>query len=453
MRVLILLPYDDYIRYYVQTGAFAALQAEHECHFAVSDHCKQVDVVRALPGFAGVIATDEATDAAHYELFNVLTWRHRRRSKTFAYRFSRLYRSYPNDSVVHIGKNLAGLRQAAKYVLLGNRVVAPHAIPRLIDRLPINADLARIVEEVAPDVAVFPCSAHDAMGNDVVRLAEKHGFESLFLVDNWDNLSSKSLFWAVPDHLCVWGEQSREHAERIHGIPRERVSLIGTPRFEAYYSVDKRTVTPPYPFRYVLFCGAALAFDELGALHRLDDELERHPDVYGDLKIVYRPHPRRQARLSPDVFHEKDFRRVVLDEQLAESYYRGDFYFQPKLDYYPRLLAGAELVVCPLTTMLIESLLCGTPVLAITYDDGIHYTSPHNAYRYYLHFEGIERIAGLRLNRDADALGSDLRALVASPPRPTRAEIEASLQYFLYKDERSYGRRLADTVAAIASMR
>ena len=57
------------------------------------------------------------------------------------------------------------------------------------------------------------------------------------------------------------------------------------------------------------------------------------------------------------------------------------------------------------------ALLCGTPVLALTYDDGIHYTSPHNAYRYYLHFEGIERIKGLNERARTNLLGLKLSNL------------------------------------------
>ena len=170
----------------------------------------------------------------------------------------------------------------------------------MIRRLGVNADLERVLREVRPDLVLLPCSAYDPIGNDLARLAPSLGFKTLFLVDNWDNLSSKSIFWAKPDFLGVWGEQSRDHAERIHDIGRERVFLLGTPRFESYYAVDKTSPgTKAYPFPYILFCGSALAFDELSALRLLDDELSRRPDLYGGTKVVYRPHPAAPGAIVP----------------------------------------------------------------------------------------------------------------------------------------------------------
>jgi hypothetical protein len=451
VKLLIVLPYDEYLRNYLQTGAFRELERSHECFYAVTDRCMGSEAVRALAGFVGTIKIDKRADKQHYELFNVLTWRHRKRSRTFYYRFSRFYKTYPNTKPLHVLRNLKGALQASKYVALGNRWAGRLAIPWLTRRIAVNADLERIAREVRPDIALLPCSAYDPLGNDVARLGKSLGFKTLFLVDNWDNLSSKSIFWAAPDFLGVWGEQSREHAAQIHSIDRGRVVLLGTPRFEAYYQVVKERVKSPYPFPYILFCGAALAFNELEALTLLDQELERNAATYGDLKIVYRPHPYRQERLCPDRFRQQDYRHVVLDQQMAATYYERGYPAPMALDYYPALLASAKAVVCPLTTMLVEALICRTPVLAIVYDDGLHYTSPHNAYRFYLHFEGLERMVGLELNRERARLGENLRSLISNLPVLEREHVDASLEYFIHRDSRTYAQRLVAAVDEIGA--
>jgi hypothetical protein len=453
MRVLIVITWDGFSRNYVQTGAFHRIQDDHECLFLFTDRCSVSNEMHDLPGFRGTITIDDRAEKKHYDLFNVLTWRFRHRSRTFRFRFSRLYRTYRLTTMRNVFRNARGLLRASRFVLLGNRFVGWFSIPLMIRRLPVNADLSRAVREIEPDLVLMPSAAYEPIGNDLVRLGREQGFRTMFLIDNWDNLSSKSIFWAAPDFLGVWGQQSREHAATIHDFPPTRVFLLGTPRFEGYYRAREMRTTGPYGFPYVLFCGAALAFDELTALHRLDDELARHTDVYGQLRIVYRPHPYRQARLSPDEFREDDFRRVVLDAQVADAYIRRDDAFQPSLDYYPSLLVGAQLVVCPLTTMLIESLICGTPVLAIAYDDHIHHTSPHNAYSQYLHFEGIDRIQGLWLVHDAGRLSQEFRRLAVSPPSLDPTAIDDSLNYFLYRDGRPYGDRLAEAVDTIARSR
>ena len=319
MKILIVLSQDEYIRNYCQTGAFESLQRDHECYILVADRCTQAETLRNLPGYLGKLKTDASLDNAHYDLFNVLTWQHRKTSRTFYFRFSRLYKTFPNNRWTNIIHNLRGLKKAARYVLLGNRAVGKFAIPRLIARCPVNPDLDRVEQTLQPDLVLLPCSAYDPIGNDLARLGSSRGFRTLFLVDNWDNLSSKSIFWATPDFLGVWGEQSREHATSIHGIAAERLFLLGTPRFENYYTANKKQMPSPYPFPYVLFCGVALAFNEVEALRLLDEEIYRHPELYGDLRIVYRPHPQRQQRHCPDVVREEDFHRVVLDQQVKDA--------------------------------------------------------------------------------------------------------------------------------------
>ena len=67
---------------------------------------------------------------------------------------------------------------------------------------------------------------------------------------------------------------------------------------------------------------------------------------------------------------------------------------QPDLGYYPRLLSFADFVISPLSTMMVDSAILNTPVLALAYDDGIHYTTPRNALKYYIHFEGVTDLSG-----------------------------------------------------------
>jgi hypothetical protein len=451
MRILIVLIMDEYVRNYVESGAFRDLERAHDCRLLATDQCKRIAELESLPGFEGQIRTDRTVERAHERLFNVLMWHYRKRSRTFGYRFSRLYRSYPYTRPRYLLRNLAGIFRAARLMLIANRIVGGFVIRRLTDRLPINEDLKEHLVRLRPDLVLMPCHAHDAIGDDLALLGPVFGFKTMFLVDNWDNLSSKSIFPRDPEYLGVWGAQSRDHAKDIHGISADRVFLLGTPRFETYYRSRTLPRSGPFAFRYALFCGSFLPFDELSALRRLDSAIEDKGDGLGGLKLVYRPHPYRMERLCPDRFREADFHHVVLDPQVADAYMRRDNTFQPPLDYYPDLLSGAEVVVGPLTTMLLEALICLTPVLALAYDDRVHYTSPHNAYRYYVHFEGIESVAGLALVDDVDALAEQFLRTVKAPPDLSTEEIDAAIGYYLFRDERTYSKRLSDAVQSIES--
>src|SRR4051794_37663038 len=92
LRILIVLIMDDYVRNYLDTDAFRELQAKHECTIAVTDNCKRRAELDVVPGFVGVIRIKRAYERAHIRLFNLLMWYHRKRSRTFRFRFTRYYR-------------------------------------------------------------------------------------------------------------------------------------------------------------------------------------------------------------------------------------------------------------------------------------------------------------------------------------------------------------------------
>ena len=256
--------------------------------------------------------------------------------------------------------------------------------------------------------------------------------------------------WSVPDYLCVWGPQTREHAKNIQGIPEKRVFAIGTPRFEIYFSKSGQYGARPYDFPYILYCGCSIPFDELTSLRLIEKEIDDNQQFYGGTKVIYRPHPWRQRRLGPDVFKANEFRHIILDEQIRPAYEAAQksTEFQPAMEYYPRLIKNAKFVIGPLTTMLIESLICGQNVLAIAYDDTIHKSSPHNALKYYMHFRGIERLKQLTLAPTmAEYIANFRRLYQASNENVNKNEtLDPELGYFITHTPESYPSRLLQAV-------
>jgi len=454
VKILIIISSDTYIRNYITTGSFNEI-ANHDCYYIAEDKIGSKELLENTNGFSGYYKVDEKTVSDHMELLNILMWRYRHKSKTFYFRFLMLHwpltaQWYQENKPKNKLRWIFRIIRALKYPILGSSVVSPISIPFYKGKLEINPDILRFIKKIQPHLVIMPCSAYDPIGSDILKLKETNGFKTLFLIDNWDNLSSKSILWRLPDYMGVWGEQSKEHAIQIHGMPPQRVINIGTPRFEEYFFTNRDDHPSPYPFGYILFCGCAEPFDELGALHLLDEELSRNIADIKDIKIVYRPHPARKKRLCPDVFREEEFRKVIMDIQAKEYYYESvSKSYQPNLNYYPALLFNARLTIAPLTSMIIESLACGTKVLAVAYDDKVHFTSPHNVAKYATHLQGIEKLSGLYVCDSKSELGLLMRELITSPSNIERSEIHSSLKYFLFHDSTTYSKRLKNLVDVI----
>ena len=463
-RILVVIPAREHVRNLLRSGGLDATLSAHDCMFALPeglDAPEDLAEVRRRGEVVGRYASDPARERLHGVLFDALMWRHRDRSRTFRYRWQR---TAGVNRIVRTRGPWVRIKSSVRWtlwvlrkwtpvrnVLLGSRMVHPIARRILERRIGHDAALRTLVQRAAPDLVLLPTNAHEPVGMDLVRVTRGTGVRTLFLVDNWDNLSSKTLLWARPDHLAVWGEQSVEHAVEIQGMRASDVSVVGTARFDDYYAARESPPAAPYPFPYVLFVGAALANDELAVLRMLDDLLAARTGDDG-LRVVYRPHPWQQPRAVDVEFEPTAFRHVVLDRQFLEQApaRSGDQRdFQPDLGWYPALLTNARLVMGPLTTMLLEGSVCRRRVLALAHDDGIHFTTPSQAHRWYRHFEGIDTIEGFTLCHDLAELPELFLRLASDTTPLDAARVDRSVDRFVHHDGRPFADRLRGTVDAV----
>jgi len=454
MKILFVITADIYIRNYLRTGALTALVDNHECDLVFSSQISLADEAANHPRFKGFFDHDTVAERAHTLLSDILMWRYRARSRTFLYRWMR-NAQWPHFSESEgfrsrVGKVLKWLpgamanRRGLLVPVLGNRLVFWVTSRILKGKATINPHLTDLFRSEGYDLVVTPSSSYGSTATDIARLGKMHGVATLCLIDNWDNLTSKTVFWARPDFLGVWGPQSVEHAIAIHGFERRQVFSIGTPRFDAYFS-DKspREIESPYLYSYVLFVGSAMPFDEEAAVRRLDRALSEMTNQPAGLKLVYRPHPWRQKARTQVSGLAETLQNTVIDYQsqaALDLHPNGDSggRFQPDLAYYPALLGGAKVVIGPMTTMLLEATLCGTRVIALAYDDGVH---PNTSRKYFVHFDGAERIHGFTFCENPREVGDQL-ILALEAGGLERAETISSASQFIHKPTPDYGSAL-----------
>lgn len=446
LRVLVLIAADNTVRNFVDTGAFAGLEPGNTSFVTSSGgvgHEKALSSMRSLPGYVGAVDDPRPEAQRPYKFLRMmLLAATRRRSRTMSHKLSMLpWR-----------KRL--LYKAA--ALPGIHDLTLRAAKR---RAGLSSELLTLMQDLRPDVVIAPSNGYDPLVWDGVRTARALGIPSLALIANWDNLSSKGVFAERPDYLGAWGEQGVDHAEYLHGIPRERVRPLGAPQFEHYFRHVPGSSASPFSFRYVLFAGCFAPFDELSALKRLEDLIEEHSL---DLKVVYRPHPHRYPRDVSDFVDEAHFRNVVIDPQVQELYAASSQESEnwhgpqrkrlkpllPPLEYYPALLENAEFVVCPLSTMIVEAAIFERPVVVVAYDDGIHENSPASVVNYE-HFDGIDRIDGFRVCTLPEQLDAQFLALAQGDSRENPS-LREQLLWWLHYDDRPYSERLGAWVDEIA---
>jgi hypothetical protein len=451
-KILIIINSEEYVRNYMTTSAFAEIEKYFLCTYLVSDK-----IIKGLDRFSksnliGHYLTNKSIEKRHYHLFNILMWKYRAKSSSFYFRAMRVRRQhfiFPEGygffkKLIRIPLRVFhwGIGQAIDFIC-NNNFIFQFYYAWLISRLPINTNLEEKIIKCKPDAILFPCSAYDPDGTDAVRVSKKIGVPTVFLIDNWDNLSSKSILWEKPSYVAVWGEQSCEHAINIQGFKKEQVISMGTPRFDEYFQVRDTDLKSNFHFKYILFVGTALAFDEADVLQKLNAVISKHSDIFMNVKIIYRPHPWRQGS---DSINGKNLENIVIDPQMVDTYANNYVSkdFQPDLSYYPSLLKNAEFVVGGLTSMLIEALIFRKRFLALVYDDGRNYTSQHNAFKYFTHFQGLKDVEALSFCENIDTLETVFISTWLARNDINAAKIDVQRRFFYFDDARTYSQRLRD---------
>ena len=434
-RVLVVLAADLHVRNFVTSGALDEI--EGEVLFVVSAGRVSPDSdVRKGAGYLGEI--EEGRLGIRLYAWLELLWRaaRRRRSPTLATKLS-LTRRRTRAALKVLA--LPGVRRPLDAAL---RAMAA-----------ANRDLGRLFDEASPDVLLVPTGGNDPLVNQAIRAARRRRIASLAVMVNWDGLTSKGALIERPDRVGVWGERTASDARRVHGLPAERIDVIGSPTLDRYMHPAKEIGPSPFPKPYALIAGAYTPYDEA----RLVEELRAaRRDTHLDIALVYRPHPYRAPRRRPDRVLEGD--GVILDPAVADAYVasfepggrtreRASF---PPLSEYLSLLHNASFVISPLSTMVLEAALIPRPVIAVTADDGLN-RPPMSTVARYEHFAGLAEATPVSIASSygelRDRFGEAAREAAAPPSR------DPSLNLIVWSDRSTFAERMKEWVRGAAQNR
>ena len=445
-KISLIIIHDHYFSYYFQENLFLKLSKCYDVRFLVPENMYYM-----VPDYFKNYTETFSNDFLHFKekSFNlassVYRWKFRKRSKSFHFREKRFahpftFYSYFSISIkkIKIIKSYLKTSKGKKvtnysHIIKGtNNKTSPiktniHTLTKyikwffratllrfsirflsheplftlfnhlVIKRISFPNELYRKILSNSSDLLIFPSSAYEPLGLHLILIQKKLKSPILFLIDNWDNLSSKSVMWAHPDFVATWGKQSKQHACNIQGFSQEQVFILGTARFSNYIEMRKAKIKSHFDFEYILFLGTSLPFNEIKCLEILNSEIKKHSSVYKNLIVVYRPHPygvNIKNKISVD---HLEF--VIIDPEL---YVTADKF--TSIDYFPLILKNAKAVIGGMTSMLIEASIFGKNIVALVHNEKYNIASPHKVYKNFEHVKGIEKLPNLALCENLDEL-------------------------------------------------
>lgn len=492
-RLLFVLSTKEYLNNYLFTSALQDLGLDNEIRILVPEDLLDIVPAKFLECTDSLDSAVFTQDLSSFYLYtDILRWKHRKKSKSFRFREKRyanwqttlkvlfrfrvnskdetseLKKTYSPPSrasrvslswlVYRVDRLYSALKITLKYVVeisyilisqlrnwcrkysirtLSLRPIFKIVESQLLKKFEVPLNLKNYLVNEKFDFIIFPSSAFEPIAIHIANARHSTESTTLMIVDNWDNLSSKTILWQLPDFVATWGPQSSQHARDIQGFLPQQIFDIGSARFNNYLNLRNENISTEHAFDYVLFVGTFLEYDEIGCLLKFNEEIDENQEIYENLKIIYRPHPFSSKK---NIEKLTSANNVIIDPRILLQY-ESDDNFLLDFDYLPTLIKNSTFIVGGLTSMLIEASIFGKNYLALVHKERFNITSPKNVYMSYTHFEGIERLPNLEFCHTTVDLRSQFRMMYLRPPN-TQIEIDLQLSHFYDLDKKNFSKKL-----------
>ena len=223
-------------------------------------------------------------------------------------------------------------------------------------------DIPLEIKQYSPDWLIMPSSSAQGIVTDCIVGAKSARIQTIVAIDNWDQLTGKSIYPTKPDYFTVMGQRCVEHATYIHDCDPSSVLPFGLPRFDIYRDIQHSCIVRnPANKKKVLYCGVTMAHSEKLIVDSIADFFK---ETYGpdEIEIHYRPHPGPSQRSDGYEIKNNDVRITKYSnlERTAMPDMNKEF-----LD----ALLTADVIVGAPTTLMVEAMLVNRKcVLDLTID-------------------------------------------------------------------------------------
>ena len=364
MKILIFIEHDIVIRHFIDSGVFSALIIKHNVVFIFPEkgHKRVKRNIKDLKLNASYrhIKINEKRYKIWKRLFQVdlLRWK--------------LGEDFKTLRTLH--REMIGWKATIHYTLLGIpgifNIFKYRSFFR-ISREPYEC-LDKLITKEEPDILIHPSVLDGVFINDLIQTSQDTNLPLVVIMNSWDNPSTKRAMVGNPDWLLVWGDQTKRHAIEYAEMSPDRVINFGAAQFDVYKKpprINRDTFCKTHCIRpettIILYAGSSKGTDEYAHLMLIDKAIER--GEFGDVTVVYRPHPWGNGGMGGERIINNSWKNVCIESTMLTylkevSNGNNSMSFPDYHDTHDTL-SSVDVVISPLSTILLEGALHGKPVL------------------------------------------------------------------------------------------
>ena len=275
--------------------------------------------------------------------------------------------------------------------------------------------------------AVLVSSTDTEKDQMLIYALKKNGIPVVCLVHSWDNLPSHGLLSAIPDRLLVWNSFMAEEAMVLHGIPQERIDVVGVPQYETYRRIAETTDEGSFRERLkvsedtkiITYTGTVgwVYPDEQQLLESLLLEIAK--GRFGKATLVFRLHPTdERTPLYINKYMNTDL-PIRLDE--ADSGFAamntGNIGALNSVRNFVELMQFSNVVLNIASTISLDATLFNTPVICPKFSFNLPLDSWNSTNKLYDsdHFSRVVKFGAVSLPDNMHEMSEDIDNALNSP--------------------------------------
>ncbi len=309
-----------------------------------------------------------------------------------------------------------------------------------------------------PDLVFLTNPMEDA-DSFYIKAAKQLGMTTVGLVKSWDNMS-KTSFRILTDYVLVWGEYMKEEAVKYQLYPKGRIFEVGVPQFDIY--LTREGLKPKEEFLRTMGLESqrkTIIFGSEGKVTPYDPEIvagiadmiERN-ELVEPCQVLVRPH--FGYKNDADKFDPVAARRHLAIDRSNTP--RPVFYDQwdYSREHFLRLaeiLQAGDVMVTTASTLAIDAVMFGMPVIAIAFDGEHHFPHEESVARWYEteYYSHVLKTGAVVIVRNFAELRAALNAILEKPDerKTQRAEL---VRRFAGRFDGKAGERIAAYLSELA---
>ncbi|MEM8529106.1 MAG: hypothetical protein AAF806_19845 [Bacteroidota bacterium] len=287
-----------------------------------------------------------------------------------------------------------------------------------------------LIQKINPKtlVATYPVNFREGM---LLKAAKQQHKKTVIHLLSWDNISCKGRFPALADEYIAWGAIMKAEFMEYYDIPANKIHTCGVPHFDLHIESRKHPKPQVYlealglnPEQSYLFFGMSsprFAPREIDIVEHLAQQVQQN--IFGEeMQLIVRPHPQNvQGNMADQSWLPRleaiNKGKVAVDfPNLVKSNLPWSMQ-QQDMSRLSQLLAGCTVSMNSGSTLSIDALMCGVPVILTSFDGDEKLAYWQSARRLidYPHLKKLVYLGGVSIVDSFDDLFEMIKKYIENP--------------------------------------